>query len=463
MSAGNPILNNEHGPFERAPELATRVAQPGGVIRRNLKMQVYLGVAVLFIVATAVSSLRHKATPKQQNQVTPMAQTSDANIEEMRKSLELQQRQAAAIRLPNQPEGATPTPADSSAPNPAALAYNCVPGQPCPATTPSSYQQYQQQLSPDQQEQMQLAQQERELAYKARFASNLAYSQSHAIRGPSSLVATNQPLTNDRGFDSGHPPETEFNVPASYSAASRGTLATPAHPTSLVQSAPSPQPSKDGEELTANKRPSEVNINSATGQSYVVYEGTLIETALMNRLDGDASGPVKVLVTNPVYSHDHQHVLIPDGTVVLGETHKIGNAGFGQQRRLAVVFHRMIMPDGYSVDLDQFRGLNQIGETGVKDKVNNHYVQIFGSSVALGLIAGAAEASNTGGLLTGNGADAFKYGVASSLSQSATTILDRFINIPPTITIREGHRVKVYISQDLLLPAYENHTMASTF
>src|SRR5215831_16469533 len=157
MSASNPIPHNEHGAFEAPPELATRVAQPGGVIRRNLKMQVYLGIAVLFIVATAVSSLRHKPTPKQQNQATPMAQTSDANIEEMRKNLELQQRQAAAIRLPNQPDGATPTPADS-APNPASLAYNCVPGQPCPPTTPSSYQQYQQQLSPEQQEQMQLAQ-----------------------------------------------------------------------------------------------------------------------------------------------------------------------------------------------------------------------------------------------------------------------------------------------------------------
>jgi type IV secretory pathway VirB10-like protein len=461
MSASNPMMNNEQGAFERAPELATRVAQPGGVIRRNLKMQVYLGIAVLFIVATAVSSLRHKPATKQQNQVTPMAQTSDANIEEMRKSLELQQRQAAAIRLPNQPEGAMPTPADSAA-SPASMSYNCVPGQPCPPTTPSSYQQYQQQLSPQQQEQMQLAQQERELAYKARFASNLAYSQSHAISGPSSLVASTQALMNGRGIDSALPVQTNLNLP--YALASSGTVAAPAQATSLTESGPSSQEaSREREDQAANKRPSEVNINSATGQPYVVYEGTLIETALMNRLDGDASGPVKVLVTNPVYSHDHQHVLIPDGTVVLGETHKIGNAGFGQQRRLAVVFHRMIMPDGYSVDLDQFHGLNQIGETGLKDKVNNHYVQIFGSSIALGIIAGAAEVSNTAGVLTGNGADAYKYGVASSLSQSATTILDGFINIPPTITIREGHRVKVYISQDLLLPAYENHTMASTF
>jgi type IV secretion system protein VirB10 len=458
MSAVNPILNKEQGAVEGPPELANRVAQPGGVIRRNLKMQVYLGIAVLFIVATAVSSLRHKPTPKQPNQATPITQTSDANIEEMKKSLELQQRQAAAIRLPNQPEGATSTP-DSPATNPASFAYNCVPGQPCPATTPSSYQQ----LSPEQQEQMQLAQQERELAFKARFASNLAYSQSHAISGPSSLVATNQPLMKERGFDSRFPAQEDSNSAGLRAAGSSGILSPVTQPSSLMQSAALAQPPKQGEDQTANERSSEVNVNSATGQPYVVYEGTLIETALMNRLDGDASGPVKVLVTNPVYSHDHQHELIPDGTVVLGETHKIGNAGFGQQRRLAVVFHRMIMPDGYSVDLDQFRGLNHIGETGLKDKVNNHYIQIFGSSIALGIIAGAAEVSNSGGILTGNGAEAYKYGVASSLSQSATTILDRFINIPPTITIREGHRVKVYISQDLLLPAYENHTMASTF
>ena len=457
MSAGNPILNNEQGPFERGPELATRVAQPAGVIRRNLKMQVYLGIAVLFIVATAVSSLRHKPTTKQQNQATPMAQTSDANIEEMRKSLELEQRQAAAIRLPNQPEGATPTPADSSAPNPAALAYNCVPGQPCPTTTPSSYQQYQQQLSPQQQEQVQLAQQERELAYKARFASNLAYSQSHAINGPSSLVGTNQPL--GRAVDFALPVQANSNPSASYDVGPSGSLTPTNQTSSLLQSTPSPQASKEGEDQIAKKRPSEVNINSANGQPYVVYEATLIETALMNRLDGDASGPVKVLVTNPVYSHDHQHVLIPDGTVVLGETHKIGNAGFGQQRRLAVVFHRMIMPDGYSVDLDQFHGLNQIGETGLKDKVNNHYVQIFGASIALGLIAGAAESSTPTVGINETGSEAYRVGVASSLSQSSTRVLDRFLNIPPTLTIHEGYRVKIYMTNDLLLPAYENHTI----
>ena len=207
------------------------------------------------------------------------------------------------------------------------------------------------------------------------------------------------------------------------------------------------------------KRPVEANIDSATGQPYLIYEGTFLDTVLMNRLDGDSSGPVKVLVSNPLYSHDHQHVIIPDGTVVLGEARKIGAAGFGQQRRMAVVFHRLIMPDGYSVDLDQFHGLDQIGEEGLKDKVNNHYLQIFGTSIALGIIAGAGEITAGGGTITTSGSQAFTNGAAGGVSQSASTILDRFIQIPPTITIREGHRVKVYFSQDLLIPAYENHTI----
>jgi type IV secretion system protein VirB10 len=75
------------------------------------------------------------------------------------------------------------------------------------------------------------------------------------------------------------------------------------------------------------------------------------------------------------------------------------------------------------------------------------------------VIAGAAEISNANQGLNQTGSEAYRAGVASSLSQSGSTILDRFINIPPTLTIREGHRIKVYITQDMLLPAYENHDM----
>ena len=72
------------------------------------------------------------------------------------------------------------------------------------------------------------------------------------------------------------------------------------------------------------------------------------------------------MVTTNVYSHDRQHLLIPQGTRVLGEVHRVDHFG---QERVAVFFHRLIMPDGYSLSLDRFHGLNQVGETGLKDKV----------------------------------------------------------------------------------------------
>ena len=161
------------------------------------------------------------------------------------------------------------------------------------------------------------------------------------------------------------------------------------------------------------------------------------------------------MVTNPIYSHDNQHVLIPEGTFLLGDVQKVSGLG---QRRLAVTFHRMIMPDGYSVDLDKFHGLSQVGETGLTDQINNHYVEIFGTSIALGVIAGAAEATTNSGY-NESGSDSIRQGMASSLSASAAHVLDRFMNILPTITIREGHRIKVFVTQDLLLPAYENHSI----
>ena len=258
------------------------------------------------------------------------------------------------------------------------------------------------------------------------------------------------------------PPQVNESARAALDASSQlpmdlSALEIPNLPAALPNAAVSPAQS-----TVAPPQPKKItpNFNQANGKDYVLFEGTVLETVLVTRLNGDFSGPVICMLTNNIYSHDGQRLLIPAGTKVMGETKRV--EGFGQTR-LAVVFHRLIMPDGYSVDLDQFQGLNQIGETGLKDKVNHHYFQIFGASIAVGAIAGLAEAgTNTSSVgLALTPADAYREGVATSLAQSSTHILDRFLNLLPTITIREGHRVKVYLTQDLLVPDYAQHEMPS--
>jgi len=202
---------------------------------------------------------------------------------------------------------------------------------------------------------------------------------------------------------------------------------------------------------------SAASANAAAGKTYVLFEGTILETVLMNRLDGSFTGPVECLLSTNVYSNDRQHLLVPAGSKLLGETRKVDTFG---QTRLAVAFHRLLMPDGYSVSLDGFKGLNQIGDTGLRDQVNNHYLRIFGVSLAIGALGAVAE-GGTSGALTANGGDLMRQGFAQSTAQSSAQILDKFLNVLPTVTIREGHRVKVYLAGDLALPDYLNHKMPS--
>ena len=208
------------------------------------------------------------------------------------------------------------------------------------------------------------------------------------------------------------------------------------------------------------KNPAAVPASSASaaaGPTYMLFEGTILETVLINRLDGNFAGPVESLLSSDVYSSDRQHLLIPAGSKLLGETKKVDTFG---QSRLAVVFHRLLMPDGYSVSLDHFKGLDQIGDTGLRDQVNNHYLRIFGVSLAIGALGAVAEGGTTGPL-EASGSDLLRQGFAQGTAQSAAQILDKFLNILPTVTIREGHRVKVYLSGDLALPDYSNHKMPS--
>ena len=433
-----------HAEPQVEPTLRGLLEQPKGVLQKNLKTFVYLGAALLVIVAALFSSTGKKtpaqqAAAKGQPPQPTLQDNTDNNVQDMKNQVQAErqkEQQAASAVAGQDPALASATPAQQAA----AAAFgpsgeaptSCGSGRPCGQAQQGTMPP---QLTPEQQQAQIIAARERERADNSRFASNLVYSR---------LAEQQQQQPQQQGQ----------MTPVQYDHTERQSK------TSLVTPRAEGEP---GETPGGYKRPLEANIDSAIGQPYLVYEGSVLDTVLMNRLDGDAAGPVKVLVSNPLYSHDHQHIIIPEGTVVLGEAKKIGAAGFGQQRRMAVVFHRLIMPDGYSVDLDQFHGLDQIGEEGLKDKVNNHYLEIFGSSIALGVIAGTSEITQGGGTITTSGSQALTNGTAASVSQSATSILDRFMQIPPTITIREGHRIKVYFTQDLLLPAYTNHTIPQTF
>jgi len=308
---------------------------------------------------------------------------------------------------------------------------------------------------PDQRSEDPIQAERKRRAYVSLFASNVAltYRKSQAVAPtPESETATGASNLLPSGPDAPQIAQLLKDMqPSSSSPIPTASSPAPVRNDSLEKTHDRKEEPKNPAAVPAG------SPNAAAGKPYLLFEGTILETVLINRLDGQFAGPVECLLSTDVYSNDRQHLLIPAGSKLLGETKKVDTFG---QTRLAVVFHRVLMPDGYSVSLDQFKGLNQIGDTGLRDQVNNHYLRIFGVSLAIGALGAIGEAG-TSGSLTASNADLMRQGFAQSTAQSSAQILEKFLNIMPTVTIREGHRVKVYLSGDLALPDYSNHKMPS--
>ncbi len=406
---------------KQQPAVVDNRSMPPGVVKKALQSWVIIGLIVLMMLVMWLSGgSKAKNAPPQSppSTETKLANTS-TSTDDYARHLEETQRQQQQNLTAAAGSGASVTNANgSNSPG----VYNSQSGagaQPAPTPDP-------------------VADDLKKRTYTSLYSSSVALSYRQSDNHPANIIPPQPTLEQLAAAIPGLP------IPSGMEQAANSPLVP-----QNAQAQPRPTP-----------KAVPANANLATGKDYTVFEGTLFETVLVNRLDGDFSGPIMAMVTTDVYSHDRQHLLIPAGSKLLGESKQVDSFG---QRRLAVFFHRLIMPDGFSLDLDRFQGLGQVGETGLKDKVNNHYFQIFGASLAVGAVGGLAQLGTNSGAagVPQSSLDTYRQGVAASVSQSSLHILDRFLNVLPTITIREGHRIKVYITQDLLVPDYAQHAMPS--
>jgi type IV secretion system protein VirB10 len=206
----------------------------------------------------------------------------------------------------------------------------------------------------------------------------------------------------------------------------------------------------------AEKRPTDpmraYDFDAYGGKLYRVFEGTVLEGVVTNHIDGSMAGPILIMLTTDYYSHDHQQLLLPQGTRLIGEVEAIGNQ---QQHKLMVVFHRAVCPDGFSLDIDKYVGLDPLGTTGLATRVDHGYLQAFAAAAAVGGLGGLAQIGNGASVLTPG--SQIRNGFSSQTSEEGEQILNHFLNRLPIITLKEGSRARVYIGKDILIPSYAEH------
>ena len=184
---------------------------------------------------------------------------------------------------------------------------------------------------------------------------------------------------------------------------------------------------------------------------YQVMTGTAIAASLLTGLNSDLPGTVLAQVTQPVYdTATGQHLLIPQGSRLIGRYDS--RVSFGQSRAL-LVWDRILFPDATSIQISALPGTDQSGFSGLKDRVDNHYGRLLGA-IGLATILGVGS-ELTFGDDESDLVEAIRDSVQDSTNQAGQRIVDRNLNVQPTIRVRPGWPLRVIVTQDLILRPFQ--------
>jgi type IV secretion system protein TrbI len=191
---------------------------------------------------------------------------------------------------------------------------------------------------------------------------------------------------------------------------------------------------------------------------YQIMAGTVIAAALVTGLNSDLPGEVIAQITEPIFdSATGETLLIPQGSRLAGTYDSV--VAFGQSRAL-VVWRRIILPDGSSIEIDNLPATDAAGYAGLEDEVDFHTWQLI-KGIALATLLGVGTeltfGSGEGDPGSGSGASlvrAFRQSTQQSANQAGQRLVEKNLDVQPTITVRPGWPLRVIVEKDLVLRPY---------
>ena len=184
---------------------------------------------------------------------------------------------------------------------------------------------------------------------------------------------------------------------------------------------------------------------------FVLQAGTVISAALITGIRSDLPGQITAQVTENIYdSPTGRILLVPQGTRLIGQYDN--GVQFGQ-RRVLLVWNRLIMPNGRSIVLERQPGADTQGYAGLEDGVDYHWWDLAKAAALSTLLGVGAElATDDNDRLI----RAIRDGAQDTVNQAGQQIVQRQLQVAPTLTIRPGFPVRVIVTRDLVLEPYRN-------
>lgn len=187
----------------------------------------------------------------------------------------------------------------------------------------------------------------------------------------------------------------------------------------------------------------------APASPYVLQAGAVIPAALITGIRSDLPGQITAQVTENIYDSPTGRILIvPQGTRIIGEYSN--DVGFGQ-RRVLLVWSRLIFPNGRSIVLERQPGADTQGYAGLQDGVDYHWWDL---AKAAGLSTLLAVGSELAVSYEDRLVRAIRDGAQDTINDAGQQIIRRQLQVDPTLTIRPGFPVRVIVTRDLVLEPY---------
>jgi type IV secretory pathway VirB10-like protein len=251
--------------------------------------------------------------------------------------------------------------------------------------------------------------------------------------------------TETRSAPAATPPPAPGETPAmeSPTLAGLGLAPQPSTPTAQERQATFVNAAADRRTVSPDRVAAPASPN-------ILQAGSIISAALITGIRSDLPGQITAQVTENVYdSPTGQILIVPQGARLIGQYDN--GVGFGQ-RRVLLVWNRIIMPNGRSIVLERQPGADSEGYAGLEDGVDYHWRELFKAAALSTLLSIGAESGSSSG--ESDIVRALRQGASNSTSQIGQQIVGRQLDIAPTLTIRPGFPVRVIVTHDLVLEPY---------
>ena len=187
---------------------------------------------------------------------------------------------------------------------------------------------------------------------------------------------------------------------------------------------------------------------------YQLMAGTVIAASLVTGLNSDLPGFVIAQVTEHVYDTvTGRFLLIPQGSRLVGRYDSVVTHG---QKRTLLIWQRIIRPDGSSVQIDNLPATDTAGYAGLQDGVDLHTWQLL-KGIGLATVLGVGTSLAFGP--TTNDSDlvrALRESTGQTTNRAGQRLIERELNVQPTLTVRPGWPLRIIVHKDLVLTPYRD-------